>query len=238
MHNEKKISLTFDLGQISNDVLAKCNLISRSVRDEAMEDIKASVLEPDHPETRSIINRAVTEAFGEIKKLCQRYLKQGRTIDDNSLERMVKSITYVKEQAKDAQGHPLFSCTEDEVPHEVYRGEVEGEPAWLDSITNEQIIPDEYPEPIMVETDEVDTMEYEKIPIELAIPNFNVAVTDHLKSSMHKLAVDYITARFLQDQLPEKAAEYKALADGEDRTNIIKDLNARESFNFRKPSWV
>ncbi len=234
MHNEKKISLTFDLGQVANDVLAKCNLISRSVRDEAMADIRASVQEPDSPETRSIINRAITEAFGKIKRLCQRYLKQGRTIDNNGLERMVKRVTYVKEQAKDAQGHLLFSCTEDGVPHEVYHGT----DAWIDSITLTPVIPDEYPEPIIVDTDEVDTIEYEKILIELYIPNFNVAVTDHMKSCMHKLAVDYITARFLQDQLPDKAAEYKALADGEDSSNIIKDINARENYNFRKATWI
>lgn len=239
MHNEKKISLTFDLGQISNDLLVKCNQISKSIRDEAMDDIKASIQEPDSPESRFIINRAVTEAFGAVKGFCQRYLKQGRTIDDNSLERMVKSITYVKKQAQDTHGHPLYSCTEDGVAHEVYKTESQSVAnEWRDAISGEVVHPDEMPEPIIYETDEVDTINYEKILIELFIPNFNVAVTDHLKSMIHRFVVDYVMAEFLQDQLPEKAAEYKALAEGKDHDAITKDLNAREKFNFRKPAWI
>ena len=179
MSNEKKITLTFKIEQIANDVLEKCNLISQSVRDEAMTDIKANVLEPDNPETRSIINRALTEAFGEVKVMCQRYLKVGRTIDNNVLERMVQSIN-----------------------------------------------PD------------TGQITYEQIVMELFIPNFNVAVTDSLKSNIHKFVVDYIMWRFLQDQLADKAEEYKTLADGEDRDKIVRDLNTRDRFNMRRPSWV
>lgn len=243
MNNEKKISLMFDLEQIANDVLVKCNQISQSIRDEAMEDIKANVLEPDNPESRSIINRAVTEAFGLVKVLCQRYLKAGRTVDNNVLERMVRNITYVQEQAKDAHDRLLWLVT--------VEGTTSATVCYKDG-TNYYTGPDDDPEvyyteggsetatidPYMVDTDEIDTIEYEKIPLDLFIPNFNVAVTDHLKSCIHKLVVDYIMWKFLQDQLADKAAEYKGLADGEDRTMIIRDLNARERFSFRKPSWV
>lgn len=189
MNNEKEIKLTFKLEQVANDILEKCNLISQSVRDDAMEDIKVNVLEPDNPETRSIINRAITEAFGEIKVKCQRYLKAGRTIDNNDLERMVRDVVYVKDE----------------------HGE---------------------------DTDEIDRLIYEEVPLTLFIPNFNVAVTDALKSSIHKYVVDYCMWRFLQDQLADKAAEYKTLADGEDSAKITRNLNARDRFNFRKPSWV
>lgn len=189
MNNEKIIKLEFDLEQVCNDVLVKCNQISQSIREEAMEDIKANVLEPDNPESRSIINRAVTEAFGEVKVMCQRYLKVGRTYDNNTLERMVKKVTY----EKDINGNDI---------------------------------------------DEISAIDYETVSLELHIPNFNVAVTDRLKSSMHKYVVDYVMSRFLQDQLTDKAAEYKGLADGEDHRMIIRDLNARERYNFRKPSWI
>lgn len=67
MAEKKKITLTFDLGEVCNDILAKCNLISISVKDDALADIKANVMEPDNPETRSIICRAVTEGFGKVK---------------------------------------------------------------------------------------------------------------------------------------------------------------------------
>lgn len=243
MSNEKKIELTFDLEQVTNDVLVKCNQISQSIRDDAMEDIKANILEPDNPESRSIINRALTEAFGEVKTLCQRYLKVGRTVDNNKLERMVRNITYVKEQAKDAHDRLLWLVT--------VEGTTSATVCYKDG-TSYYTGPDDDPEvyyteggsetatiaPYMVDTDEIDTITYETIPMELYIPNFNVAVTDHLKSGIHKYVVDYIMSRFLQDQLADKAAEYKGLADGEDRSMIIRDLNARDRFNYRKPSWT
>ena len=242
MSNEKRILLIFDLEEVTNDVLVKCNQISKSIREDAMEDIKANVLEPDHPESRSIVNRAITEAFGKVKTFCQRYLRQGRTIDSNTLERMVKDITYVKEQSKDIDGHLLYECTvtigdgDSQVVTNYVVYNDNG--TWKNVETGYEIRPDEMPEPLIVDTDEVDTIEYEKIPLELFIPNFNVAVTDDLKSSIHKYVVDYVMARFLQDQLADKAAEYKALADGEDRSMIIKDLNARETFNMRRATWV
>lgn len=189
MSNIKTINLSFDLEQVANDILTKCNLISIAIKDEALEDIRANVQEPDNPETRSIINRAVTEAFGHVKVACQRYLKVGRIADSNLLERMVRSVTYVK----DNEGH---------------------------------------------DTDEIDSIEYETVALELAIPNFNVAVTDALKSDIHLYVVDYAMGRFLQDQVADKAGEYAALANERDYPNIQKDLNARERFNMRKPSWI
>lgn len=182
MANEKKIELSFDLGEICNDILAKCNLISISVKDEALADIRANVQEPDNPETRSIICRAVTEAFGKVKVACNRWLKVGRSTDTNSLERLVVNTTTDK--------------------------------------------------------DGKETVNYEKVILKLEIPNFNTAVTDHLKSSIHKYVIDWCMYRFLQDQLADKAGEYKGLADGEDYNNIIYDLNMRENFNMRRPTWI
>lgn len=236
MSNEKKISLSFDLEQVTNDVLVKCNQISQSIRDEAMEDIKANVQEPDNPESRSIINRALTEAFGEVKVMCQRYLKVGRTVDSNKLERMVANVTYVKVQDKDAQGHLLYTTPIGGIEVAVYTTD-EGT-TWKSAETGETVVPEVTPLPKMVDGSDIDTITYEVIPLELYIPNFNVAVTDDLKSSIHKYVVDYIMSRFLQDQLADKAAEYKTLADGEDRSKVMRDLNARDRFNLRKPSWV
>lgn len=189
MSNVKEINLSFDLGQILNDVLVKCNLISSGIKDEAQADIRASIMAPDSPETRSIINRALTEAFGNAKVACQRYLRTGRTADNNMLEQMVKSVTY----KVDGEGHT---------------------------------------------TDEIDTITYETIELNLFIPNFNVSVTDALKSSIHKYVVDYIMGRFLQDQQADKAGEYAALADGKDYQQIVSNLNSPERFNVRKPSWI
>lgn len=180
---KKKITLTFDLGEVINDILAQCNLIAQSIKDAAMDDIRANIQEPDNPETRGIICRAVTEAFGQVKVACQRYLGKGRDTDSNDLERLVAS------SEKDSDGN-------------------------------------------------VTSVVYEKIKIELLIPNFNTAVTDHLKSMIHKFVVDYVMERFLQDQVADKAAEYKKLAVEEDYPNIISDLNSRERYTMRVPSFI
>lgn len=186
--NEKKIVLNFDLEQICNDVMAKCNLISIGLKDEALEDIRANIQEPDNPETRSIINRAITEAFGNVKSFCQRYLKTGRTVDNNMLERIIRDVVYTR----DSGGHV---------------------------------------------TDEVDHYVYETVTLELYIPNFNVSVTDALKSSIHGYVRDYTMASFLDDQLPDKAGDYHIkAADG--HKLIIKHINAREKYTGRKPSWI
>lgn len=199
--NKKRIELTFDLEQVCNDVLAKCNLISESIKEAGLEDIKANVAEPDNPETRSIINRAVTEAFGRVKVACQRYLTVGRTEDNNQLERLVKSVTYAKKpiEVEDDNGN----------------------------VTEE-----------LVDSDEIATIEYEQVLLVLEIPNFNLAVTDDLKSSIHKFVVDYVMSRFLQDQVADKAAEYKELADGEDYRKIVSDLNCRDRYTMRRPSFM
>lgn len=291
---KKQVVLRFDLGQICNDMLAKCNLISKSIKEEAAEDIKASILAPDDPETRCIVNRAVTEAFGRVKVACQRYLTVGRLEDDNNLERLVKSVTFAKKpaeiQSKDDLGRPLYKTTNlyrkadeymnaDELYYSIFTseqyegsgtmttaGRVNNETVYkLDGVTNDIVVrknfDDTYsinesgvqesiseenllqqPVPFthteLVDSDEVSNIEYEVVTLTLLIPNFNLAVTDDLKSAIHKFVVDYVMAAFLQDQHADKAAEYKGLADGEDYRKIISDLNARENYTMRKPSFM
>lgn len=232
--NKKKIYLTFDLGQVCNDILVKCNLISQTIMDAAMADIRANVEAPDDPEHRSIINRSVTEAFGRVKVACQRYLTVGRDTDDNKLERLVSSVTYVQVQDTDAQGRPLYDCTVDGADTVVYNSRG----AWVDTATGQIVEPDADPEPKMVNGPDIDTITYETVSLTLEIPNFNLSVTDHLKSSIHKYVVDYTMGRFLQDQVADKAKEYKDLADTEDLASIISDVNARERYTMRKPSFM
>lgn len=278
---KKQVVLRFDLGQICNDMLAKCNLISKSIKDEAAEDIKASILTPDDPETRCIVNRAVTEAFGRVKVACQRYLTVGRLEDDNNLERLVKSVTFAKEKVevsdKDEDGHDLYSLPNlyeqdggDNKYYSIYTDEEYTGTGLLTKVTiegatyyrpfaagtvNAYKVDDKWyigstqitlsginPTPLtheeMVDTDEITNIEYEVVTLTLLIPNFNLAVTDDLKSAIHKFVVDYVMAAFLQDQHADKAAEYKGLADGEDYRKIITDLNARENYTMRKPSFM
>lgn len=299
---KKRIVLNFDLEQVCNDVLAKCNLVSKTIKDEAADDIKTSILEPDNPETRSIINRAVTEAFGRVKVACQKYLTIGRTEDDNRLERLVKSVTFAQEprevQAEDGAGHLLYTVEEylykdggnyyGQYSDSIFNGSAVS--PLLDS-NNQALLDDQgrqlytstgdnmrviiyrnlrnqwvlagadglstslhgsngvitlnegaEPTPMMteklVDTDVITNIVYETITLILAIDNFNLAVTDDLKSAIHKYVVDYVMGRFLQDQHVEKAGEYKTLADGEDYKRIIKDLNCRDTYTMRKPSFM
>ncbi len=244
---KKEITLSFSLEQVCNDVLAKCYLVATGIRDVAMEDIKANVLEPDSPETRSIICRAVTEAFGKVKFACQRYLTVGRTTDNNNLERLVKGVTYVKVpqdvQAEDGEGHPLYLYDDGNITKVLYRdGDVwiNAEDDSEEELTEEEVTNyiSEKMESIMVDSEEIDKLEYETVVIILRIPNFNPAVTDHLKSSIHKFVVDYVMWRFLEDQVSDKAGEYKKLADGEDYVAITSSLNARDNYTLRRASWI
>ena len=86
--DKRDIIISLDLGQVCNDLLANCNLISKSIVDEALTDIRADIQAPDSDETKSIICRGCTEAFGNLKYIAQRFLTAGRTIDDNRLERL------------------------------------------------------------------------------------------------------------------------------------------------------
>ena len=88
--DSKLITLNFSMEQVCNDILARCYVLSQGLVDDAQKDIRATIESPDSKETRSIINRAVTEAIGNIKVAAQRYLTSGRVEDNNNLERLVK----------------------------------------------------------------------------------------------------------------------------------------------------
>lgn len=209
----KKISLDFDMGQVCNDVLVKCFVISQSLMDEAQQEIKASIQSPDAPETRSIINRAVTEAIGNLKVAAQRYLTTGRTEDNNSLERLVAGIKeYSYADNGDGTWTEIVTITKDGNQNDETRIVYERGKERAD-------------------------LEYEKVNFLLEIPNWNIAMTDPLKNHMHKYIVDYVMGQFLADQYGDKAAEYEKKASG-DYKNVMTDLTSRDNYTKRKPSWT
>ena len=209
----KKISLEFDMGQVCNDVLVKCFVISQSLMDEAQQEIKASIQSPDAPETRSIINRAVTEAIGNLKVAAQRYLTTGRTEDNNSLERLVAGIKeYSYADNGDGTWTEIVTITKDGNQNDETRIVYEKGKERAD-------------------------LEYEKVNFLLEIPNWNIAMTDPLKNHMHKYIVDYVMGQFLADQYGDKAAEYEKKASA-DYTNVMSDLTSRDNYTKRKPSWT
>lgn len=209
----KKISLDFDMGQVCNDVLVKCFVISQSLMDEAQQEIKASIQSPDAPETRSIINRAVTEAIGNLKVAAQRYLTTGRTEDNNSLERLVAGIKeYSYADNGDGTWTEIVTITKDGNQNDETRIVYERGKERAD-------------------------LEYEKVNFLLEIPNWNIAMTDPLKNHMHKYIVDYVMGQFLADQYGDKAAEYEKKASA-DYKNVKTDLTSRDNYTKRKPSFT
>ena len=209
----KNISLEFDMGQVCNDVLVKCFVISQSLMDEAQQEIKASIQSPDAPETRSIINRAVTEAIGNLKVAAQRYLTTGRTEDNNSLERLVAGIKeYSYVDNGDGTWTEIVTFTKDGNQNDETRIVYERGKERAD-------------------------LEYEKVNFLLEIPNWNIAMTDPLKNHMHKYIVDYVMGQFLADQYGDKAAEYVEKASG-DYKNVKTDLTSRDNYTKRKPSFT
>lgn len=211
--DRKLITLNFGMEQVCNDVLARCYVVSQGMVDEAQKDIRANIESPDSDETRSIINRAVTEAIGNIKLAAQRYLTTGRVEDNNNLERLVK-------------GTRKYAYTDNK------------NGTWTEVVTT--IIDGEENETTAtVNTAGKDREEniYETVTLNLEIPNWNVAVTDALKSHCHRYIVDYVMSQFLMDQFADKAGTYGESATA-DYNNIKSDLLSRDNYTLRRPSFT
>lgn len=210
--DKKKITLKFDLGQVCNDILARCYVVSQSLVEDAQKDIRAAIESPDAKETQSIINRAVTEAFGNLKIAAQRYLTVGRTEDNNNLERLVNRVnSYSYIDNKNGTWTEVVKVTKD--------GEVSEETTIVTKKGEER-----------------DETIYEVVTLVLYIPNWNIAVTDGLKSHMHRYIVDYVMSQFLQDQYADKAGQY-AQRVADDYGNIQSDLLSRDNYTMRRPSF-
>lgn len=211
--DRKLITLNFSMEQVCNDVLARCYVISQGMVDEAQKDIRANIESPDSDETRSIINRAVTEAIGNIKLAAQRYLTTGRVEDNNNLERLVKGTRKY-----------AYTDNEDGTWTEVVTTIIDGEENETTATVNK------------AGKDREETI-YETVTLKLEIPNWNVAVTDALKSHCHRYIVDYVMSQFLMDQFADKAGTYGESATA-DYNNIKSDLLSRDNYTLRRPSFT
>lgn len=211
--DRKLITLNFSMEQVCNDVLARCYVVSQGMVDEAQKDIRANIESPDSDETRSIINRAVTEAIGNIKLAAQRYLTTGRVEDNNNLERLVK-------------GTRKYAYTDNKngTWTEVVTTVIDGEESETTATVNK------------AGKDREENI-YETVTLNLEIPNWNVAVTDALKSHCHRYIVDYVMSQFLMDQFADKAGNYGESATA-DYNNIKSDLLSRDNYTLRRPSFT
>ena len=211
--DRKLITLNFGMEQVCNDVLARCYVVSQGMVDEAQKDIRANIESPDSDETRSIINRAVTEAIANIKLAAQRYQTTGRVEDNNNLERLVKGTRkYAYTDNKNG--------TWTEVVTTIIDGEEDETTATVNKAGKDR-----------------EENIYETVTLKLEIPNWNVAVTDALKSHCHRYIVDYVMSQFLMDQFADKAGTYGESATA-DYNNIKSDLLSRDNYTLRRPSFT
>lgn len=211
--DRKLITLNFSMEQVCNDVLARCYVVSQGMVDEAQKDIRANIESPDSDETRSIINRAVTEAIGNIKLAAQRYLTTGRVEDNNNLERLVKGTRkYAYTDNKNGTWTEVVTTT------------IDGEESEMTATVSK------------AGKDREENI-YETVTLKLEIPNWNVAVTDALKSHCHRYIVDYVMSQFLMDQFADKAGTYGESATA-DYNNIKSDLLSRDNYTLRRPSFT
>lgn len=211
--DRKLITLNFSMEQVCNDVLARCYVVSQGMVDEAQKDIRANIESPDSDETRSIINRAVTETIGNIKLAAQRYLTTGRVEDNNNLERLVKGTRkYAYTDNKNGTWTEVVTTT------------IDGEENETTATVNK------------AGKDREENI-YETVTLKLEIPNWNVAVTDALKSHCHRYIVDYVMSQFLMDQFADKAGTYGESATA-DYNNIKSDLLSRDNYTLRRPSFT
>ena len=211
--DRKLITLNFSMEQVCNDILARCYVVSQGMVDEAQKDIRANIESPDSDETRSIINRAVTEAIGNIKLAAQRYQTTGRVEDNNNLERLVKGIRKY-----------AYTDNKNGTWTEVVTTIIDGEENETTATVNK------------AGKDREETI-YETVTLKLEIPNWNVAVTDALKSHCHRYIVDYVMSQFLMDQFADKAGTYGESATA-DYNNIKSDLLSRDNYTLRRPSFT
>ena len=202
--DRKLITLNFSMEQVCNDILARCYVVSQGMVDEAQKDIRANIESPDSDETRSIINRAVTEAIANIKLAAQRYQTTGRVEDNNNLERLVKGIRKY-----------AYTDNKNGTWTEVVTTIIDGEENEATATVNK------------AGKDREETI-YETVTLKLEIPNWNVAVTDALKSHCHRYIVDYVMSQFLMDQFADKAGTYGESATA-DYNNIKSDLLSRDN---------
>lgn len=211
--DRKLITLNLGMEQVCNDLLARCYVVSQGMVDEAQKDIRANIESPDSDETRSIINRAVTEAIGNIKLAAQRYLTTGRVEDNNNLERLVKGTRkYAYTDNKNG--------TWTEVVTTIIDGKENETTATVNKAGKDR-----------------EENIYETVTLKLEIPNWNVAVTDALKSHCHRYIVDYVMSQFLMDQFADKAGTYGESATA-DYNNIKSDLLSRDNYTLRRPSFT
>ena len=243
------ISINLKKQEIVNDVTVMCNLIARQLsKNPATEELSGELMTPDDEQTKPVVARALTEAFGEVKRTCAAYLIYGRYTDDNRLEKIDESNRYEETVISRAGGTACKYHMLTGIPYlinvtsTVAAQVTDNEGNLLGRGTEIRI---KYTPIRMNEYLTVKTTEEAKVSItytwgdfgtyemRLNMPEcFNIGITETVKNCAHKMMTDYVMSHVLKDQLPEKGAEY-ASRFASDREALRNALIAR--IKYRRP---
>lgn len=234
--------------QIVNDVTTECNVMGRMLqRSPETEEQGADIMTPDDELTKPIVARAITEGFGEVKRVCQRYLVMGRDTDDNRLERINEMEKHTETVKNKQGGYDLMAGT----PYIVKV--VADSPVTLVSALGTVIATVsgngtvEYTPTtsgrIALETEAKEvTLTYffgyfGTLELELTMPQtFNLGMTETAKSCAHRMIVDHVVYSLLLNQWPEKAAIYRERFTA-DMEGLRNAMQARTRFGRHAPDW-
>ena len=246
---EQPVLISLLKKQIVNDVQIECSVIGRTLqRNPETEEQGSDIMSPSDELTKPIVARAITEGFGEVKRMCQRYLVMGRDTDDNRLER-INEMTKHTETVNDKQGrYDLLAYTPYIIAVEANRpvtlvsasgtvietlsgsGQVEYTPATSGRLSLE------------TEADEVKIAyysgEFGSLELELTMPsNYNLGMTETAKSCAHRMIVDYVMYSLLMNQWPDKSNIYRERVNV-DAEGLRNALQARTRLRRQAEDWA
>lgn len=254
-----EIKIEFYKKQIVNDVGIECNLVGKNLQSTAIQGmdndtIAAGIMAPDDDEVKPVVARSMTEAWDEVKKTCQRYLVYGRESDDNRLEKineMAKTTENVLANSSGQTGNiELVKDTEYEIrvvssqPVTVKFATTDAEIGVLNN-SNDVIkyTPSQNGKlKFVVSENEAIEVTYWSGPFgsyELILampPSFNTGMTSVIKSTAHRVMVDYVMSKILANQFPEKATSYYNSFDANNQ-KLLSVLNSRVKYTRRTHDW-
>lgn len=233
---------------------------------ESVRMLAGYINSPSDNVMKPVVARALTEGFDHIKSVCQRYLIVGRLEDDNRLENIIDGgvLTVFKGTipAATSTSYSMGSFTPDAgVRYKITlegMGSTEaqvviaygGTTYALDAATTScQIVgifnggeavatfePNGVPTGELVLT--ADSTAYAEFSLQLSMPgNFNIGVTSTIKSSAHKILVDYVLSQVLRFQRPDDSAGLLKSVEWS-KEQLLKALTARNTFTRSHQDWM
>lgn len=234
--------------QIMNDVALECSIVGRTLqRNPETISQGGDIMNVNSDLTKPILARAITEGFGEVKRICQRYLILGRDVDDNRLERIDEKYHYSETLSANRGSYNLLAgtlyCITVEADKPVTLLSSDG--AVIGTIPNKGSL--EYiPETTgciktRTEADKVKIVyaygEYGTLELNLDMPcSFNAGMTETAKSCAHRMIVDHAMHALLLNEWPEKSMLYKERFNA-DADGLRNALQARTRFGRHAADW-